>query len=371
MTSADRVVIVHVIHHLAMGGMENGLVNLVNNLDPSRYRHVIVCVEDHSDFIERITAEVEVIPLFRSKIGVWRLRKQLFDLFRRIKPDIVHSRNMSGLDAIIPAKLAGVKNCVHGEHGFDVDDLQWSSRKKRFLRQLHRPFVRNYIAVSEHLRKLLISVVGCAEIRVQQICNGVDTSKFVPHQEKGSDMHLVTFGAVGRLQKVKDQKTLLIAYAKLLTDCPELKRNTQLLVYGDGPLMGELSALVSSLGLQHNAIMKGATAEPLLAYRELDVFVLPSLMEGISNTILEAMSSGVPVIASAVGGNKELVSDGETGFLFQPGDSEALCHLLLGYARNADLLAQHGAAARERAEKKYSLTHMLREYDAVYRPCTS
>jgi hypothetical protein len=104
--------------------MENGLVNLINNMPTNAYRHAIVCIEDYSEFRKRITRkDVEVFALHRSQIGVWRLRHELFKICRRLRPNIVHSRNQSGLDALLPAKLAGVPHTIHGEHGWDIDDL--------------------------------------------------------------------------------------------------------------------------------------------------------------------------------------------------------------------------------------------------------
>ena len=369
MNSAEPIVIVHVIHHLVIGGMENGLVNLVNRLDQDRYRHIIICVEDFSEFRDRITADVRVIPMFRSRSGVWPLRRRLYRLFREIRPDIVHTRNMSALDAIIPARLAGVKYCIHGEHGFDVDDLSWSNRKKQLLRKLHRPFVHDYIAVSQHLRNNLLTVIGCRKNRVHQIYNGVDTEKFASGNSKATTVLPLTFGTVGRLQKVKDQRALVLAFARLVEASSDVRKQARLLIYGDGPMKDSLEKLIEDNGLEDCAHMMGATHNPAAAYREIDVFVLPSLMEGISNTILEAMSSGLPVLASNVGGNAELVTDRHTGFLFEAGDSVGLSRLMNTYFSDRTLLTGHGIAGREKVESEFSLTRMIHEYEGVYSRC--
>ena len=122
--SKTPIFIVHVIHHLHTGGLENGLVNLINHLPRDRFRHAVVCVEDFSDFKQRIERDdVEVYAMHRSRIGVWRLRWRLLKLLSELKPDIVHSRNMSGLDALLPARSLGIKT-IHSEHGYDVDDVR-------------------------------------------------------------------------------------------------------------------------------------------------------------------------------------------------------------------------------------------------------
>ena len=157
-----------------MGGMENNLVNLINRMPASSFRHAIACVEDFTDFRSRLVKpDVEVFALHRSRIGVQRLRLELFRLCRRLRPRIVHSRNRSGLDVLLPARLAGVRYRVHGEHGWDVGDLLGESRKLLLLRRLHAPLVSRYITVSKDLERYLTRRVGVAAGRVTQIYNGV------------------------------------------------------------------------------------------------------------------------------------------------------------------------------------------------------
>src|SRR5450755_1075296 len=134
MTQDARPLIVHVIHHLVIGGMENGLVNLVNSLPANRYRHAIICMEDYSDFRNRIRdPDIAVYSMHKSRLSQWQLYKGLFKLCRKLRPTIVHSRNRSGLDSLLPALVAGVPLRLHGEHGWDVDDIDGANRKLRNL----------------------------------------------------------------------------------------------------------------------------------------------------------------------------------------------------------------------------------------------
>ena len=142
MSEDPRPLILHVIHHLYMGGMENGLVNLLNRMPDSRFRHAIACVEDYSDFRRRLRRmDVDVIALHRSRVGVWEIRRAIFNHCRRLRPAVVHTRNLSGLDALLPARLAGVPRCIHGEHGWDVNDLHGDHWKPVLLRRLHSPLI--------------------------------------------------------------------------------------------------------------------------------------------------------------------------------------------------------------------------------------
>ena len=157
MTPPEPPLVLHVIHHLTTGGLENGLVNLINAMPRTAFRHAIACIEDYSSFRDRLAdPSVEVVALHRSRIGVWRMRRELFRLFRRLKPAIVHTRNLSGLDAQLPARAAGVRRIVHGEHGWDVDDIHGTGRRPALLRRLHAPLVDRYITVSKDLERYLV-----------------------------------------------------------------------------------------------------------------------------------------------------------------------------------------------------------------------
>ncbi len=367
--SQPRLVL-QVLHHLQIGGMENGLVNLINHLPPTRYRHAIVCIEDYTEFRARITRpEVPLHALHRARHGVWRLRAALYRLCREMRPALVHTRNQSGLDALLPARLAGVP-CVHSEHGWDVDNLDGRQWKPLLLRRLHRPLVAEYITVSKHLQRFLVEVVGAQASRVTQIYNGVDTARFLPPVTKSRQVlpegfraqALVLIGTVGRIQAVKDQATLLHAFARL-TDAESPAR---LVVVGDGPLLADLKHLAGSLGIAERTAFLGASDQIPEILRALDLFVLPSLNEGISNTILEALASGLPVVASAVGGNMELVEEDVNGRLFAPADVAALATILREYVAAPALRETHGLAARRLALDRFSLAAMVEGYAAVY-----
>ena len=163
MVGKQPPLIVHAIHHLIMGGLENGLINLINHMPRDRFRHAILCLDYFSEFRERLEREdVEVYAMHRKPgkdlASYWRLYK----LFRELKPAIVHSRNLSGLDALLPATLAGVPCRIHGEHGWYDNDPDGSNRKYRLLRRLHRPMVNRYVALSSDLESYLQTHIGRA-----------------------------------------------------------------------------------------------------------------------------------------------------------------------------------------------------------------
>jgi sugar transferase (PEP-CTERM/EpsH1 system associated) len=362
--------IVHVVHRFDTGGMENGMVNLFNTLPPERYRHTVVALTDFSDFRHRITAQrVDFHALHRAPghgLG-WAVR--LWKLLRRLKPDLVHTRNLAALEAQFVAAAAGIRDTVHGEHGRDVFDLYGRNWKYNLLRRAARPFVSNYISVSRDLETWLRLVIHVPPRNLHQIYNGVDSVKFHPRSGPRPDFahpDSIVFGSVGRMVEVKDYPTLTAAFIQLIRQQPERAERARLAIVGDGPSRDTCLALLQGAGLAHLAWLPGERHDIPDIMQALDVFVLPSRNEGISNTILEALASGLPVIATAVGGNVELVEDGVNGMLVTPGDVAGMAQALLAYLDAPARIAEHGANARQWAEQRFSIPAMAEAYATVY-----
>lgn len=362
--------IVHVVHRFDTGGMENGMVNLFNTLSPERYRHTVVALTDFTDFRHRISAQrVDFHALHRAPghgLG-WAVR--MWKLLRRLKPDLVHTRNLAALEAQFVAAAAGIRATVHGEHGRDVYDLYGRNWKYNLLRRAARPFVSNYISVSRDLETWLRLVIHVPPRKLHQIYNGVDSVRFHPRTGPRPDFahpDSIVFGSVGRMVEVKDYPTLTAAFIQLIRQQPERARRARLVIVGDGPARDTCLALLQRAGLAHLAWLPGERHDIPDIMQALDVFVLPSRNEGISNTILEALASGLPVVATAVGGNLELVEDGVNGMLVPPGDVAAMAQALLGYLDAPARIAEHGTHARQRAEQRFSIPAMAEAYDTVY-----
>lgn len=367
--------VVHVIHRLAIGGLENGLVNLLNHGLASRYRHAIICMTGFTDFRDRIEdANVEVFAIHRKEGRDWGAQWRLFELIRRLKPAIVHSRGLSGLDSMLPALINGVPARIHGEHGRDMGDLDGSNRKGQWIRRLHRPLVSHYIALSRDLESYLETKVGVPSQRITQIYNGVNCHDFRPASGERellpetdfAPKGTVVIGTVGRMQPVKDQVNLTRAFIHLVAILPQEKSRLRLVMVGDGSLRAECEALLTQAGLRHLAWLPGARDDVAALMRGMDIFVLPSLAEGISNTILEAMASGLPIIATAVGGNPELVEDGVTGRLVPAANPIALAEAIKPYVIDGELARHHGHANRRTAQARFSMEAMVNSYMQVY-----
>ena len=367
--------VVHIILRLAVGGLENGIVNLINHMPTERYRHAIISLTDSTDFRDRIQqTEVPVIALNKTDGHDLGMHARLWKVLRSLRPDIVHTRNLPALEYLIPAALAGIPGRIHGEHGRDMYDLDGTKVKYNLLRKVVRPFVNRFIAVSANLAEWLVETVGIHPEQVVQIYNGVDIQRFYPcigprpsiGSEGSASQGTLILGTVGRLEKVKDQLTLVEAFLHLLDTEPGARDRLRLVVVGDGSLREEAQKLLQKANAEGLAWLPGERDDIPDMMRGFDLFVLPSLREGISNTILEAMASGLPVVATRVGGNPELVVEGETGMLVPPSDPAAMAKAVRTYLNHPELLKAHGQAGRRRVEQEFSMEKMVNGYMEVY-----
>jgi sugar transferase (PEP-CTERM/EpsH1 system associated) len=335
-----------------------------------------VSLKDSTDFKERLTRNDVVVYQLNKKEGQdWGSFIRLYKLLKKIKPTIVHTRNLATIEYQLPAWAAGVKRRVHGEHGWDVFDPDGSNIKYQWVRRLMKPIIQRFIPLSKHLESYLTEKIQVAPEKVTRICNGVDTGVFFPPTGHKAPLYgcpfsfsqdQVVIGTAGRMHGVKDQLTLVKAFIWLCEYKPELKHKLKLLIAGDGPLRAQAINLLEESLLTEHFWLPGERNDVAEIMRRLDIFVLPSLAEGISNTILEAMATGLPVIATDVGGNPELVIDGETGSLIAANDIVLMAVKILDYVDNAEKRHQHGQNAHQRVLQEFSLTAMVGQYKAVY-----
>ncbi len=367
--------IAHIIHRLDVGGLENGLVNLINRIPCSRYRHAIICLEDYTDFRRRIARDdVSVFALHKRAGYDLQLYFKLYKLLRQLNPDVVHTRNLATLEAQLVAAVAGIKIRIHGEHGRDITDLKGENFKYNLLRRVIYPFVNRFITVSKDLEVWLVNQLGVSPDRIIQIYNGVDSDRFsttssqtIEHGPEGfftGDAFVV--GSVGRMEAVKDYPTLIRAFIHLLKAMPDARKNLRLVIVGDGSSRKKCLRMVCESGFEQFIWLPGERSDIPNLMQNMDLFVLPSLGEGISNTILEAMSCGLPVVATRVGGNVELIDEAQSGVLIEPGDEIALKDALLKYYIEPELLEKHGKFARNKIKTHFSMPAMIESYISVY-----
>jgi sugar transferase (PEP-CTERM/EpsH1 system associated) len=358
--------VLHVVEAFGLGGgVENGIANLVRHMDTDRFEHVLCAVFRLGPDLGRFSSErVRIVSLDRRGGRFSFQAASLARTIRAIAPDVVHSRNWGALESVLAAGWAGVPRVIHSEHG--VEETAAEPFRRLVFRRLAYSFANSVFAVSEGLRDSLVRRTGCRKIGV--IYNGVDTRKFRPdaavRARKRRELGLMdsdfAVGCVGRLNPVKDYPTAIRALAT--TD-----RRYRLFIVGSGPELAALRQLAESNPATSGRVhLLGTTADVPEFLCAMDGYVLPSLTEGISNSLLEAMASGLPAIATDAGGNPEVVTHGESGLLFPVGSSATLAEHLLAIMQRNDLRAKLSAGALQRVRERFSLTSMVTRYEELY-----
>jgi sugar transferase (PEP-CTERM/EpsH1 system associated) len=230
------------------------------------------------------------------------------------------------------------------------------------------------VALSQDLAQYLVQRCGIGAQRIVQIYNGVDTDRFHPANGTADPLPGCPFGGpahwligtVGRMQGVKAPTLLAKAFVRALQLQPALAATWRLAMVGDGPLRAQVESILKEAGVAHLVWLPGERHDVAEVMRHLNCFVLPSLAEGISNTILEAMSTGLPVVATRVGGNAELVAHGRTGVVVPADDVEAMAQALLQRFGDAAGTLCMGKSGRAEVERRFSLNAMVAAYQGLY-----
>lgn len=361
--------ILHIVHALDVGGLELQLANLVEQTQ-HRFSHSVCCIRRLGIIAERFRAlAVPVYCLDKAEGHQWRLLFRIARLCRSARAQIVHTYNWAGIDGIFGAVLARTPVIIHSEHGFELADLGRRRGRRRRVRRLIAPLVDRMVAVSEHLRQSLVEEPGVRPGKITVIRTGVDTTRFRPlglrhllRSTHGFGPEDFVIGTVGRLAPEKNYP-LLVDASRMLD---RRGSHTQLLIIGDGEERQALRQYIARNGLEPRVRLLGFREDIPALLNVLDVFVLSSLTEGVSAALLEAMAVGLPVVATRVGGNPEVVEDGVTGQLVPPNDASALAEAVALYARDKSARLEHGRAGRDRVRREFTVESAVTAYVSLY-----
>lgn len=350
------------------------LVNEMARLDERRFRCVVCYLSGERDGKNSLDDRIKTyyLGLKNNEISPWnsRARKLLADIFNNERIDVVncHLQRTIGLTAFAARRARRPPRLLATLHGLGSAD----SWKRRFGNWFLYRRLDKVIAVSEGVRQdILRNNWGLNPDKVVTIHNGIDPTPFladlprsVARQEllpAGGDG--CWFGTLGRLSEVKNQRTLLRAFARVVAVKPEVR----LFLAGRGELEEELRSLANSLGLAEQVVFLGFRRDVPLVLRALDVFVLPSLREGLPLSLMEAMCSGLPAVASRVGGIPELFGDADMGKLVDPHDEKSLADAMIFMARqSSEERRRLGENARSRVLASFTAKEMTDQYEAVY-----
>lgn len=353
-SSERRVRVAHVSLGLDVGGQERLLVEFARHADRRRFAVTFVSLTGRGRLAETIEALGWPVVALEARSGVrprlvWRLAR----LFRPY--DVVHTHDDKPLlYGSLAAKLARVRRFIHTQHhGY----LPQMSRRQRTLVAWAGRLTDAFVCVSQDSARHMAET-GLPERYLTTLWNGIDLDKY-PYRGPCPDGPAVT---VARLSPEKDIANLLRAVALVAVSVPTFR----LEIAGDGPQRADLERLATELHLGEHVRFLGEVRDIPALLARARLFVLPSQTEGISLTILEAMADGLPVVATRVGGNPEVVVDGTTGLLVQTGNPAALAEGLRRVWHNEPEGQSMGLAGRHRAEAHFDIRAMVASYERLY-----
>jgi sugar transferase (PEP-CTERM/EpsH1 system associated) len=372
--SLEPPVIVHLIYRFDVGGLEKVMIDTINSL--TDYEHVVVALTEANkkscDMLERPSKIYELHKKPGKDLSIW---KKLFALFLQLKPRILHSYNLATLEYQLLAFMMRVPLRIHAEHGRDASDPEGINPKYRYLRKLVSPFIHNWVPVSHDLSIWLADFIAVPKAKIKLIYNGIDTDFFEPSSHRDRQVfegfaleHDIVVGTIGRLDPVKNQSIMIDAYQLVCEKKPSLKDSLKFAIIGSGPLADDLDTRIINAGLQDQIWLPGARYQIRELLDAMDIFILPSIAEGIPMTLLEAMSMEKPVIASNVGGIPEILDD-DNGIMVAPRNASQLADAILFVIENHEKSIIMRNCARQKIIGKFSLRKMIDQYSSLYSPC--
>jgi sugar transferase (PEP-CTERM/EpsH1 system associated) len=364
----ERISVIHLITELSTGGAQIALLRLLTGLDRDRFSPAVVCLYNGDTTIAR---QIRALCIPVTDLGMtakwrWDALWRLCCLLRRERPTILHTWMFhANVPGRIMGRLVGVPIIITSRRNENI-----GGHLRETLNRWTSRLDDRVIAVCESARQAEIKRARVPPDKVVTIYNGIDPERFITSDPQPPEVRKILgvpakaplLGLVARLHRQKGLGDLLTAVAWVRERVPDVR----LLLIGEGELRDELEAQARALGLSGAVIFAGTRTDVAEIVAALDIFVLPSLWEGTSNAVLEAMAAGLPIVATAVGGTPEVVVDGVTGLLVPPRDPSALAGALVTLLHDADLRHRMGRAGRERVKQYFSLERMVRRTEALY-----
>jgi glycosyltransferase involved in cell wall biosynthesis len=359
-TIPQKIRVAHVAGQLAVGGMEKLLVEFARHADRSRFELSFISLGDRG----RVAEEIEALGWHVETMGEPRgfrpsMIFRLAALFRRWQVNVVHTHNGRPLMYGGPAaRLAGLPGALHTRHG----QQHGAGRRELARFRLATRLVGRVVCVSMDSMRLA-AASGVAAEKLRTVANGIDLSRF---GYTGPQPHGPAV-MIGRLSPEKDPYNLIRAAALVIMEEPKFC----LQVAGDGACRAPLATLARELGIADSVEFLGEIRDVPALLARASMFVLPSLTEGISLTLLEAMARGLPVVATSVGGTPEVVEDGSSGLLVAAQSPAELAQAMLRVYRHPHRARLMGLAAHHRVTAHFDVRRMVAEYEELYQECLS
>jgi len=359
-----KIRVLHLLHSLGVGGTERRVLRLGLGLDPERY-------DIHALSLRPVVGSALPWPAERHKFfpipsGLqWRRLMALASFMRSGNYDVVHSHNWATMFyGVLAARLAGVPVVLHGEHGRNDVDRQGVSWQRELLAAGLARLTTRVVAVNEAIAADVMARWKLAAAKIVCLPNGVDLKRFVPRASPAREQDEFIIGTLARFDSIKNLPCLVRAFARLCISYPQVR--ARLVLVGNGPDYAAVRHLARQGAAADKIDFVGDTDLPEQWYPRFDLFVNSSFSEGMSNSILEAMACGVPVLASAIAGNLCWLRENENALFFPSDDDEVLAQRLFHFVTERNFGLRIGAANLRRVQAEFDNQSFLLRYDALY-----
>jgi sugar transferase (PEP-CTERM/EpsH1 system associated) len=355
-----RIRVVHLVLSLDFAGLEMVVVDLARQADRSRFEPHVICLREPGGLAALLKKHgVPVHSLDCPELPKFRTLRRLVRLLRQIRPHVLHTHNPSPhMFGVFATCLARVPVLLHTKHGRNYPH-KWRAVLVNRVATLLTDYI---VPVSDASAQVARRIERVPERKIHVIRNGIDVTDFPSPEERPLPSEGRRAIHVGRLIRLKDQFTLLRATRLVIDRAPDFRLD----IVGDGPVRGELESLTAELGLQEHVSFLGLRKDVRALLPAAEFFVLTSLSEGLSISILEAMAAGLSVVATDVGGNREVVADKVTGLLVPAQAPQALAEAMLAVHNDPELARRMGLASRARVKDEFDVRVVCARYEKLY-----
>lgn len=352
--------VIQVIPNLGLAGAETMLANLTIELSNDGFDVSVVSLyNEQSSITDKL--ETQDIPLYylNKKKGLdLRMIYRLYKLFIKEKPDVIHTHRYSMQYAIPASILAGVPIKIHTVHNIATKEVSNSQRKLYYLFYKYLNVIP--VSISPLVKESILKEYKIPSDKVPMIYNGIDLNKCITKFGYSTNGDNITILHVGRFSEQKNHIGLIESFKLVHDKYP----NTILQLIGDGDLIDQIKNKVIELKIEANVEFLGLQADVYPFLNNADIFVLPSLWEGMPITLIEAMATGLPIVATSVGGVSDMIKDEANGLLVETNNKQ-ISEALLKLINNEVLREKIGKAARD-SSKQFSAEIMAKKYEELY-----
>ncbi|NIM19914.1 MAG: glycosyltransferase [Candidatus Latescibacteria bacterium] len=363
----DRIRVAHVLRSLEFGGAEKLVLELaMHQKESGEIAPDLICMRSLGP-LSHDAEQHGLKPVLAGMHGIRYVSAivRLMRIFSRRRPDVVHTHNfVSHVHAAPAAKLLGIP-VIHTKHGKHVASFSRFPWLRRYLYNLSW----RVAAVSGDTGSSLREKAGLDPSIIEVVYNGINVARYAAGSKREArkklavDEGVYLMGSVSRLDPVKDHRTMLEAFKEVAAE----RDDCLFMIIGDGPERERIKYSIGGLGLEGKVVMPGFIDDIPAVLPALDLFLQPSIEEGLSLTILEAAASRIPIIATPVGGTPEIIVDGVTGILVEARNAVALAAAMNRFLEDPDHFRKLANNAKQRIEELFSLEKMVSSYHAMYR----